>query len=139
MDINKVLTKAQNKLIKEAKTKGIYENFGQKEVSKLEDKFINSSDYSAEMNTNRRLIQMFDEWCMNYTGNYQQLKFITMERIYGVIDANDCLIDISRSETVTKQYATKNGYNKIGYRIGYNATITHEKLKNKWLKISYSE
>ena len=68
MNIDTVLTKEQNKLIKIAKTKGLYENFGQKEVRKLEDKFINLSDYSEEMNKNRRLIQMFDEWCMNYCG-----------------------------------------------------------------------
>jgi len=68
MNIDKALTKEQNKLIKIAKTKGLYENFGQKEVRKLEDKFIDCSDYSEEMNKNRRLIQMFDEWCMNYCG-----------------------------------------------------------------------
>ena len=39
-----------------------------KEVRKLEDKFIDSSDYSEEMNKNRRLLRMFDEWCMNYCG-----------------------------------------------------------------------
>jgi hypothetical protein len=68
MRIDTALTKEQNKLIKKAKTKGLYENFGQKEVKKLEDKFINITDYSDEMNKNRRLIQMFDEWCMNYCG-----------------------------------------------------------------------
>jgi len=68
MNINKALTMEQNKLIQTAKKKGIYENFGQKEVRKLEEKFINSSDYSEEMNKNRRLMQMFEEWCMNYCG-----------------------------------------------------------------------
>lgn len=68
MNIDKVLTREQNKLIKKAKTKGLYENFGQKEVRKLEDKFIDPSDYSEEMNKNRRLIQMFSEWCYNYCG-----------------------------------------------------------------------
>lgn len=68
MSIDKALTREQNKLIKKAKTKGLYENFGQKEVRKLKDKFIDPSDYSEEMNKNRRLIQMFDEWCMNYCG-----------------------------------------------------------------------
>lgn len=68
MNIDIALTKEQNKLIKIAKTKGLYENFGQKEVAKLEDKFIDSSDYSEQMNKNRRLIGIFDEWCMNYCG-----------------------------------------------------------------------
>ena len=66
--IDKALTREQNRLSKIAKAKGLYENFGQKEVRKLEDKFIDSSDYSEEMNKNRRLIQMFNEWCMNYCG-----------------------------------------------------------------------
>jgi len=64
--IYKQIEKEKNKLIKIAKTKGLYENFGQKEVQKLEDKFIDCSDYSKEMNKNRRLIQIFDEWCMDY-------------------------------------------------------------------------
>jgi hypothetical protein len=68
MNIYRAITREQNKLIKIAKTKGLYENFGQKEVRKLQDKFIDISDYSEEMNKNRRLIQMFDEWCMDYCG-----------------------------------------------------------------------
>ena len=68
MEIQKALTREQNKLIKIAKIRGLYENFGQKEVRKLEDKFIDSSDYSEDMNKKRRLIQLFDEWCMNYCG-----------------------------------------------------------------------
>ena len=38
MSIDRALTREQNKLIKIAKTKGLYENFGQKEVRKLEEK-----------------------------------------------------------------------------------------------------
>lgn len=68
MNINKAITKEQNKLIKIAKSKGLYENFGQKEVGKLEDKFIDTSDYTDEMNKKRRLIELFNEWCMNYNG-----------------------------------------------------------------------
>lgn len=68
MKINIAITKEQNKLIQIAKKKGLYENFGQKEVRKLEEKFINHSDYSQEMNKNRKLIKLFDDWCMNYCG-----------------------------------------------------------------------
>jgi hypothetical protein len=68
MILDKALTREQNKLIKRAADKGLYENFGQKEVRKLEDKFIDISDYTSEMNTKRRLIQIFDDWCMSYTG-----------------------------------------------------------------------
>lgn len=56
-------------------------------------------------------------------------------RIYGVLDSNNCLIDISRSERGCKRYATLNGYDKVGYRIGYNAFILAEKINNKWVKL----
>lgn len=68
MDIDKALTIEQNKLIKIAQKKGLYENFGEKEVRKLQNKFINDSDYSQDMNKKRRLIQLFENWCMNYCG-----------------------------------------------------------------------
>ena len=54
-------------------------------------------------------------------------------KIYGVIDSNNCLLDISRSERAVKIYATKNGFYKIGYRVGYNAIISHKKINNKWV------
>lgn len=56
-------------------------------------------------------------------------------KIYGVFDSNDCLIDISRSESATKRHATLNGYDKIGYRVGYNAFFSAEKVNNKWVKL----
>lgn len=68
MKIETAINREQNKLIKKAKTNGLYENFGQKEVAMLENKFIDHSEYSHEMNKNRKLIQLFDEWCMNYCG-----------------------------------------------------------------------
>lgn len=56
-------------------------------------------------------------------------------RIYGVLDSNNCLIDVSRSERGAKRYATNHGYNKIGYRVGYNAFICAEKINNKWQEV----
>ena len=50
------------------KSKGGYENFGQKEVRKLRDKYIDRSDYSDEMKQIENTILLFDEWAMNYTG-----------------------------------------------------------------------
>ena len=62
------IKKKKSLLIKRWKTKGAYENFGQKECGKLEDKYINISKYTDEMNQIRKLIQDFRNWCMNYTG-----------------------------------------------------------------------
>lgn len=53
-------------------------------------------------------------------------------KIYGVLDKNNCQIDISRSEKGTKRYATLHGYNKVGFRIGYNVFICAKKELNKW-------
>lgn len=68
MKLEKAISKVTSKLIKLASEKGLYENFGQKEVRQLEDKFINCSDYTPEMNNNRKLLQRFEDWCMNYCG-----------------------------------------------------------------------
>lgn len=56
----------KKKLIDKANEGGLYENFGQNEVRKLKDKFIDLSDYSPQMNNSRELIDSFDNWCMNY-------------------------------------------------------------------------
>lgn len=58
-------------------------------------------------------------------------------KIYGVLDSNDCQIDISRSEKGTKRYATLNGYNRVSHRIGYNVLLIAEKIKNKWVTKHY--
>jgi hypothetical protein len=57
----------KKRLITKVKASGIYENFGQKEVSQLKDKFSNSLNY-MDMNQKQSIIQEFDNWCMNYTG-----------------------------------------------------------------------
>ena len=67
MILQKAIIKEQDKLINKVRTKGLYENFGQSEVSKLEDRFINSSSYTDEMNMNRLLIESFNQWCLNYS------------------------------------------------------------------------
>lgn len=58
-------------------------------------------------------------------------------RIYGVIDSNNCLIDTSLTLRGAKIYATKHGYNKIGYRVGYNAFISHEKNGKSWTEVKF--
>lgn len=52
--------------------------------------------------------------------------------IYGVLNSDLCLIDTSKTELGVKQYATRNGYNLIGFRIGYTAFILAEKIDGKW-------
>lgn len=66
--IDTAIARAKIALIKTAKANGIYENFGQKEVRDIKNKFIDITDYSQEMNSNRGKLRSFDNWCMNYTG-----------------------------------------------------------------------
>lgn len=66
--VQRDINKAQNKLIARCEKRGIYENFGQKEVRELEDKWIDLSCYTTEMNQIRDLIRKFDNWCMQYNG-----------------------------------------------------------------------
>lgn len=65
--IDTAINRAKKILIDRAKANGIYENFGQKEVREIRDKFIDYCDYSTEMNNNRRKVDGFNNWCMEYT------------------------------------------------------------------------
>ena len=55
-NINKEIIAIKKRLIEEAKKIGLYENFGQKEVRILEDKY----SYCYE-------VKEFDLWAMNFT------------------------------------------------------------------------
>lgn len=61
MIIEKDIRKAKVKLINKARKTGIYENFGQKEVRELNDKY-----YNYTLCTPDNLINQFDRWCMNF-------------------------------------------------------------------------
>ena len=73
-EINKITTKLINKV----EDKGIYENFGQKEIRDLKDKFhyndlcINDLCLSKEQIKTRKLINNFENWCMVYNGELKQ-------------------------------------------------------------------
>jgi len=66
--LNTAIEYMQKQLINRTKQNGICENFGQREVRILEDKFINTSDYSNEMNLMCKTINKFDNWCSSYNG-----------------------------------------------------------------------
>lgn len=67
-NISTAISRAQKMLIAKGKRKGLYENFGQEEVRNIENKFINISSYSKEMNDNRKKLESFYNWCTSYTG-----------------------------------------------------------------------
>ena len=63
--IDTAIRRAQKKLVAYVKKNGFYENFGQEEVRKIHDYFIDLSDYTEEMNLKRMKLDSFDYWCMN--------------------------------------------------------------------------
>ncbi len=108
-EFNKVyneIEKLKKKLIEVAKIKGIYENFGQKEVKMLEDKYINQSDYSKEMNDIRNLIQRFNDWC----SSFDLSKVKSMEEQYqdGIgLNMNPDKSDLTEYEAIDSKTAIK--------------------------------
>lgn len=56
------IAKAKTSLVLRAKTKGMYENFGQKEMDKIR--------YKYDIVANWKYIREFEDWCMNYEPNY---------------------------------------------------------------------
>jgi hypothetical protein len=63
------IAKKKQKLIRIYKQKGLYENFGQKEVRALEDKY--GQFMYDELKDGRsviNLIMSFNEWCMTFNG-----------------------------------------------------------------------
>ena len=64
------IEKVKKSIILKAKSQGIYENFGQKEVRMLKDKFNYTSLVYGSPDERKiaNLIDNFDEWCMDYNG-----------------------------------------------------------------------
>ena len=59
----------KHRLILKAKKSGIYENFGQTEVRKLEDEYSFCQYGDEEERNIWKSIIYFEEWCINYTGD----------------------------------------------------------------------
>ena len=56
-----------------------------------------------------------------------------MKPIYGVLDRNNCHIDVSETLLGAKQYATRNGYEVVSKRVEYNVIVAAKKVGNKWI------
>lgn len=61
-NLQRDIEKAKQKLIKKAREKGLYENFGQKEIRELKDKHFDCLYTSQYL-----YIKEFEDWCINYT------------------------------------------------------------------------
>ena len=65
MSIKAEVESAKRLLIKKAKSKGLYENFGDSEVTKLEDKYREYLYGTPDQRPEYRIIQEFGDWCVN--------------------------------------------------------------------------
>ena len=52
--------------------------------------------------------------------------------VYGTLK-NEVHFDTSKTLQGAKNYATRNKYNFVTKRVGYNAYIVAEKINNKWI------
>lgn len=70
MKIKQDIERTKKKLASKWKRHGPYENFGQKEVRDLEDKynFLGLCYGTPEQRQQAKLIEAFHNWCENYTG-----------------------------------------------------------------------
>jgi len=59
MTIEQAITKTRARLDRQAKTRGLSENFGQVHLRELENRFVDSNDNSLEMNKIRKAIADF--------------------------------------------------------------------------------
>jgi len=72
--VRSAISKVKKQLMRKWKQKGGYENFGQKELSQMQDKF----DYNAYGDKDERqiskMLDAFDNWAMNYDGNMREAR-----------------------------------------------------------------
>jgi len=70
--VRSAISKVKKQLMRKWKQKGGYENFGQKELSQMKDKF----DYNAYGDKDEReishMLDAFDNWAMNYDGDMRE-------------------------------------------------------------------
>lgn len=66
--LSNAISASKRWLIQKADKIGVWENFGQDIIRELKYKYIDISSYTDEENNKRKLLDAFDNWCMNYDG-----------------------------------------------------------------------
>lgn len=56
-------------------------------------------------------------------------------KIYGILNSDNVHTDVSNTEKGAKRFATLNDYDKVSYRIGYNAFELAQRVNGKWVKL----
>jgi hypothetical protein len=70
--VRSAISKVKKGLMRKWKQKGGYENFGQKELSQMRDKFDYNPYGSSDEREIAKMLDGFDNWAMNYDGNMRE-------------------------------------------------------------------
>src|SRR5210317_1654768 len=70
--VRSAISKVKKGLMRKWKQKGGYENFGQKELSQMKDKFDNNPYGTSDERHISKMLDGFDNWAMNYDGNMRE-------------------------------------------------------------------
>lgn len=68
MTIYEDIRRTKSRLIKKVAKKGLYENFGQKEIRKLADKYGKELCENDAFGKMHEAIMEFEQWVLNYEG-----------------------------------------------------------------------
>ena len=71
--VRSAISKVKKGLMRKWKQKGGYENFGQKELSQMKDKFDYNPYGSSDEREIAKMLDGFDNWAMNYDGNMREV------------------------------------------------------------------
>lgn len=66
-NIDTAINRAKEHLKEYANKNGTYENFGMEYYHEIKDKYIDICDYSMNGKAKRRTLEVFSDWCGNYT------------------------------------------------------------------------
>jgi hypothetical protein len=72
--VRSAISKVKKGLMRKWKQKGGYENFGQKELSQMRDKFDYNPYGSSDERQIAKMLDAFDNWAMNYDGDMREAR-----------------------------------------------------------------
>jgi len=85
--VRSAISKVKKELMRKWKQKGGYENFGQKELSQMKDKFDYNPYGSPDERQISKMLDGFNDWAMNYDGNMREDVSIVTEAKFGYKDS----------------------------------------------------
>ena len=90
--VRSAISRVKKQLMRKWKQKGGYENFGQKELSQMRDKFDYNPYGSSDEREIAKMLDGFDNWAMNYDGNMREV----LEEKMNLFLEENCPTDASK-------------------------------------------